>query len=183
CDDITPDGRRKGVTEHRCTFANAMKMRSSASYGFGRIYSRGNAPWRLKDGINYEGNPSISTEVSRYMLALKKRKHANGELPMSSRAITSDIIKQMFDFNNLSENLIPRPIRQTSRQEKSLADWGGPRARMLVHAVVCLAFVCLLRSDEVLNLRVEDVEFIDSHTISVTLPSRKNSPFGKILLY
>ncbi|KDR70557.1 hypothetical protein GALMADRAFT_76008 [Galerina marginata CBS 339.88] len=179
CDDMNPDGTRKGAQEHRCTFANAMKMRSSATYGFGRVFSRGNFPWNSADGVDYFGNPSISTEVSRYMLALKKRKHTNGELPMSSRAITSETIKKIHDFNNLPENLIPREIVITSREARSIDDWGGLRARILVHVIITMAFVCLLRSDEILNLCVEDIELMDDDSITITLSSRKNSPFGQ----
>ncbi|KDR76101.1 hypothetical protein GALMADRAFT_247303 [Galerina marginata CBS 339.88] len=178
CDEVGPDGRQKGENEHRCTFANAMKMRSAATYGFGRILARGNTPWQSTDGVEFRGNPSISTEVSRYMLALKKRKHARGELPMSSRAITAEVIRDIYKFNNLPENLTPRPIKHTSRETKSMADWGGPRARLLVHVVITMAFICLLRSDEVLNLRREDVEFLPDGSMSITLSSRKNSPFG-----
>ncbi len=176
-----------------------MKMRSSATYGFGRIHSRGNMSWHSLDGKEYLGNPSISTLVARYMLALKRRKvlssqilirnyasysliiiqHARGELSMSSRAITAAHILQMYNYRNQPERLVPVPIQQISRDTpKSLDNWGGPRLRLLVHVIVVLAFSCLLRCDEVVNLRAEDVEVLGPDCISFCLTSRKTSPFG-----
>ncbi|KJA19681.1 hypothetical protein HYPSUDRAFT_120163, partial [Hypholoma sublateritium FD-334 SS-4] len=126
CDEIGLDGSKKPQGHHCRTYTNAMKMRSALTYGFGRIYERGNVAWHCSDGKEYKGNPSISTQVSRYMLALKRRKHASGELAMSSRAITANHIRQIFEFNNQPEMLTPVPFQQTSRNsQKSLDDWGG----------------------------------------------------------
>ena len=98
---------------------------------------------------------------------------------MSSRAITAHHIRQIYDYNNTPESLAPVPFQQTPRNaEKSLDDWGGPRIRLLVHAITVLSFTCLLRSDEVVNLRVEDVTVLHPDCISVCLTSRKTSQFG-----
>jgi hypothetical protein len=52
-----------------------MKLRSALTYGFGRDYDRGNRQWALNKGNGeWEGNPSVSTQVARYMVALRKRK-------------------------------------------------------------------------------------------------------------
>jgi len=74
CDSINPDGSEKPSTEYRRAYTHAMKMRSALTYGFGRLYSRGNSPWSSRDGIRWEGNPSVSPQVGRYMVALRKRK-------------------------------------------------------------------------------------------------------------
>jgi integrase len=63
----------------------------------------------------------------------------------------------------------------TSRAEK---DWATPRRRMLVHAVISIAFVCLMRIDEVLNLRFEDLKVIADNNISITLETRKTHQYG-----
>jgi len=74
CDSINPDGSEKPPTEYRRAYTHAMKMRSALTYGFGRLYSRGNSPWACRDGIRWDGNPSVSPQVARYMVALRKRK-------------------------------------------------------------------------------------------------------------
>lgn len=176
-----------------------MKMRSAVTYLIGRVARRGNTPWNSDDGIQYRGNPSVSEYVSRYMMALKKRKvssvsclylvffnedilqHALGERAMSSRAITSDMIKDIYAIKSLPSNRILRPVQQTSYKDRRLDDWGGPRARALVHLVTVLAFICLLRSDEALSLKMEDIELISPECIRVNLTSRKTSPFGRLL--
>jgi hypothetical protein len=51
-----------------CTFSHALKMRV-CKLGIG-----GSEPWmRMKSG-EYQGNPSISREVGRYMVSLNKKK-------------------------------------------------------------------------------------------------------------
>lgn len=50
-------------------------MRAAMTYAFGRLYGCGNRSWRLDDARGVMvGNPSISDEVSNYMLALRRRK-------------------------------------------------------------------------------------------------------------
>lgn len=65
---------------------------------------------------------------------------------------------------------------------KFKGQWGNPRRRLLVHAVVTLAFVCLLRLDEVLNLTFEDITFHSAEHIEIDLFSRKTHPFGGLFL-
>jgi len=44
------------------------------TYAFGRLYSCGNRPWQMDESQGVMiGNPSISDEVSNYMLALHRR--------------------------------------------------------------------------------------------------------------
>ena len=76
CDTINPDGSEKQSTEVvPFTFSHAQKLRSSLTYGFGRQYKRGNNAWVFKtDAGEWDGNPSLSTEVARYMISLRKRK-------------------------------------------------------------------------------------------------------------
>lgn len=74
CDTINIDGTPKDPGEYRRTYTYAMKMRSAMTYGFGRSYERGRTHWTQTEGISWTGNPSISTIVSRYMVALRKRK-------------------------------------------------------------------------------------------------------------
>lgn len=62
-----------------------MKMRAAMTYAFGRIHQLGNMPWHNNQVTNQmEGNPSISSIVSTYMLSLRRRKVTNHiSLPLS----------------------------------------------------------------------------------------------------
>jgi len=66
---------------------------------------------------------------------------------------------------------------------KSIHDWGGPTTRRALHAIYTLAFICLLRSDEVLKIRRQDLELVeeDDKTVYmiVTLPFRKTHQDGR----
>jgi integrase len=97
---------------------------------------------------------------------------------MSSRALTSDQIRQMYDYN-MAEGR--STVQNLTSRVKGKVIWGSPRHRLLVHAVTTLAFNCLLRLDEVLNLRFEDIELRDDSAV-VTLSSRKTHQFGGLLL-
>jgi len=56
------------------SYANAMKMRASLTYGFGKLRSRGTLMWTVDEHGNTHGNPSVSSTVTSYMIALKRRK-------------------------------------------------------------------------------------------------------------
>jgi hypothetical protein len=96
---------------------------------------------------------------------------------MSSRAITSTVIKEMFDYNNQPQH---RTVgyKPTPRKDRQIDNWGGPRARLLVHAVVTMAFSCLLRIDEALTLQVADITILQTECMSITLSQRKTDPYG-----
>lgn len=57
------------------TYSHALKMRAAVSWGF--AYKQGvgsNEPWIKTKSGEYQGNPSISHEVGRYMVSLNRRK-------------------------------------------------------------------------------------------------------------
>ena len=74
CDELANDGSKKPQTQMRNSYGHAMRMRAAMTYGFGRFNSRGTIPWRISDNGQWQGNPSISPQVSRYMVSLRKRK-------------------------------------------------------------------------------------------------------------
>ena len=58
------------------TYNHGQKMRAAISHKFGRELGRGIQPWAedpLAPGM-FKGNPSLSMEVSQYMIALRRRK-------------------------------------------------------------------------------------------------------------
>ena len=56
--------------------------------------------------------------------------------------------------------------------------WRTHKGRTLIHAIVTVAFVCLMRVDKVLKLRYEDVKIDDEGMVKISLPSRKTAQFG-----
>lgn len=95
---------------------------------------------------------------------------------MSSRAITSSTVRELYQYNNSEERSTIQPYSGSTPRSQKV--WGGPRARLLVHSVVTMSFVCLLRVDEVLHLRFQDIEMEEDDKLRITLPSRKNAQFG-----
>jgi integrase len=103
--------------------------------------------------------------------------HVGDNFAMSSRALTSDQIRRIYAHNAVEGRSTLQIVTPRKSRSKDPESWGSPRHRLLVHAVTTLAFTCLLRLDEALNLRFEDIEFHDDHAV-VTLASRKTHQLG-----
>ncbi|KAI3619620.1 DNA breaking-rejoining enzyme [Moniliophthora roreri] len=131
------------------------------------------------------GNPSVSQQVSLYMVSLRHCKVKDGEEPMSARAITLDIIGHMYDFNRKSENFDIKPViaQKRNKDEKNPDQWGGPRLCRLMQFIYCISFVCLLRIDEALKINFDYIEYVsetDGKLLKLTLPFRKTNQYGDI---
>ena len=65
-------------------------------------------------------------------------------------------MQQLYFFNNavLIESLTP-----TKRDGDKGVAWGGYCTRMMLHCLYTISMLCLLRYDEALNIRWEDITF------------------------
>jgi hypothetical protein len=75
CDEIQLDGSKRPVSEERGTYSHAQKMRAAMTYAFGRLHGLGSLSWHkneMTEGMM--GNPSVSNEVSSFMVSLRRRK-------------------------------------------------------------------------------------------------------------
>lgn len=63
--------------------------------------------------------------------------------------------------------------------------WGGGRLRMMLQCIYTIAFLCLLRFDEVLRIQLKDIEIVDKEKghIKLTLPFRKTHQYGGTPLF
>jgi len=98
---------------------------------------------------------------------------------MSTRAITADTLRRMFRYNQAEgrSNILEETPGRVPGVEKD--PWGTARRRILVHAVAIISFHCLLRIDETLNLRFEDLTWdFTNETVSIQLETRKTHQFG-----
>jgi hypothetical protein len=108
-----------------------------------------------------------------------------GEIPQSARAITSEELRKLYHFNHKNENWDIKGYKgPTPRNQKStIHEWGTPLLRRLLQVVMIIAFLCLLRSDEVLKIRREHVQFLNNpRRIKLTLPFRKTHQGGGTVL-
>lgn len=102
-----------------------------------------------------------------------------------------EILRKLYHYNHRAERWdlysSSRPPVQTSSsdntQSGSLHNWGGPLTRRALQAIYTLAFICLLRSDEVLKIRREHIEFVKDENnpeyMVLTLPFRKTHQDGR----
>lgn len=66
----------------------------------------------------------------------------------------------------------------SKRSEKMEANWGGGRARRLLFAAYTIAFMCLLRVDEVLKIQAHDITMVGPTCMKVSLPFQKTHQCG-----
>jgi hypothetical protein len=100
---------------------------------------------------------------------------------MSARAITPDLLLKMWQSMVSSENWVIRPYTPGSHNNgrNQAKTWkAGGRLLRALWACYTIAFSCLLRFDEVLRIRVEDLEVESSTVIILTLRWRKTAQFG-----
>ncbi|KAG1800902.1 DNA breaking-rejoining enzyme [Suillus plorans] len=176
CDSVKLDGTNKPSTNERGLYSHAQKMRAAMTYTFGRLQGLGNLPWHESELHSGQmlGNPSVSVEVSSYMCSLRRCKVQAGEVAVSAHAITSHILKRMYHFNHRPENWAILDYRPGGRGDSSSesSHWAGGRIRRCLHAAYTIAFLCMLRSDEVLKIQLHDLHFF-SNGLVLTLPFRK----------
>ncbi|THH03535.1 hypothetical protein EW146_g10421 [Bondarzewia mesenterica] len=183
CDELLLNGLLKPPDVVRGTYNHAQKMRAAMTYRFGRLHGLGMLPWHKSEITEkWIGNPSISVIISTYMVSLHRRKVCAGETTTSARAITSDIMLKMYDFNRSSEHWQIKDYAPIPRKSnpRDLHEWGRGRARRLLFAAYTIAFLCLLRFDEALKIQAHDIEQESENCIKITLPFRKTSQYGDI---
>ncbi|KAF7321720.1 DNA breaking-rejoining enzyme [Mycena kentingensis (nom. inval.)] len=179
CDDVNLDGTMKPSTVQRDSYSHAQKMRATATYAFGRVAGLGSLPWQRSEvSRRMVGNPSVSESVSRYMVSLRKKKVRAGEVATSARAITPEILEQLYHHNNQPGVGDIKPVVRTKRANKNRNDWGGGRMRRLLQAVYVISYLCLLRFDEALKIQIHDIRLLNDHSFELTLPFRKTSQYG-----
>jgi integrase len=96
----------------------------------------------------------------------------------SVRSITSSLLAKLHQKNNEFSVVPLNRLRSLENSEDS--QWGGARLRMMLQCIYTIAFLCLLRFDEVLRIELKDIEVIDKFKghIKLILPFRKTHQYG-----
>ena len=100
-----------------------------------------------------------------------------GEISQSARSITSRDLERLYDINHSFPvyRLGEAPLGPNGEK-----NWGGGRLRLMLQCIYTIAFLCLLRFDEVLKIQAHHLEVIDEGLgeIKLTLPFRKTHKHG-----
>lgn len=184
-------GMVKEANQPRGTYSTAQKMRAAVSSRFARNYNRGLAPWTENPVVpgKFTGNPSHSTRVSQYMISLRRRKTRKGEQVISAKAMDEGVLQRLVEYN-MSFDDSPHVEFLSSVPRKKLEKnphlWAGFYLRCMLTLLYITAFLCLLRFDEALRIRWEDIRFerwvspagIVYPRIVLNLPFRKTHQNG-----
>ncbi|KAJ6603241.1 hypothetical protein DFH09DRAFT_810307, partial [Mycena vulgaris] len=120
--------------------------------------------WGYDSATNaWHGLPTRSRHVSQFMVGLEKTKAKSGEVSSSARALALDDIHRLHDYC-MNPNL-------------SVAQ---RRAGITRYVAYLLAWLMLLRIDEVIKLRFENIDKIpgERKSINVSLNTRKQNQTG-----
>ena len=105
-------------------------------------------------------------------LTKPKAVHSHPDAPSKSQLN----LKSMSDPSTSCDNT-------TQSELESIHIWGGPLTRRALQAIYTIAFICLLRSDEVLKIRRDHIEFVkeddEVQYMVLTLPFRKTHQDGR----
>jgi hypothetical protein len=99
--------------------------------------------------------------------------------------MTSSLLKKLYDFNYSFPiyRLGEAPPVSTDVAVHDDHSWGGGRLRLMLQCIYTIAFLCLLRFDEVLKIEAHHLEVMDEATgeIKLSLPFRKTHKYGGII--
>ena len=89
------------------------------------------------------------------------------------------LLKRLYEKNKsvpISHDL----MRMRKFENTEDIHWGGGKLRMMLQCIYTIAFLCLLRFDEVLRIQLKDIEVVDKEKghIKLTLPFRKTHQYG-----
>ncbi|KAJ3898863.1 hypothetical protein F5879DRAFT_811886 [Lentinula edodes] len=169
------------------SFASATQMRAAVNYGFTRDPRRSSTWSYNRQTEKWTGNPVQCVQLSRYIRGLHNRKTRSGECATSSRAATASIMRKLHAsllawLENNSDNANQRST--SCGNKKNIKDWGGRLKRFSTWLIGLIAFRCLLRTCDVVDLTVENLGFSpleddDTH-ISITPWWTKTQQAGSV---
>ena len=108
-----------------------------------------------------------------------------GEVVTSARAVDEGLLKSIYEFNR---TIAKEAFGSTSHKRRAAhpADWAGHDIRAMLNLIYIIAFLCLLRFDEVLNLQWADIVLEDHSAgprLKVSLLARKTHQNGGMRLH
>ena len=104
-----------------------------------------------------------------------------GEIATSVKSITEQDLKLMYESSQEAWHRPTQPGAFTDLGKEDRFNWGGYQKRAMMHLAYTLAFLCLLRFNEVLRIKAHhitvvspfDMEGEEAGEIMLLLPFRK----------
>ena len=105
-----------------------------------------------------------------------------GEVSQSARSITSSLLSKLYQKNM---EFTIQPLSRLHYLENSEdPHWGGARLCMMLQCIYTIAFLCLLRFDEVLRIELKDIEVVDKlkRTYQIDTSIQEDSPIWRYIV-
>lgn len=102
-----------------------------------------------------------------------------GEQATSARAMDEDVLKQLYEYNTAFQDEEGPSTRK--RKAERPENWGGSSLRIMLIFIYLLAFLCLLRFDEVLRIQwdwITPESYKGGMRLKLTLPFQKTHQYG-----
>ena len=96
----------------------------------------------------------------------------------SARTITENLLRRLYIKNETFE--VSNKLQMLEKDDEGLRLWAGARQRRMMSCMYAIAFLCLLRVDELLHIMHHYLEMNDEETgkISLKLRFRKTNQNG-----
>lgn len=147
-------------------FASVMAARAAFSSYFGRLKDSFKAlEWSWNPSLKlWAGNPALNPIVGDYYKALKRNVSSRGEMPESVKSTTKEDLRILYNqMVNTKDKL--QPVRKA------------------FYCYFLFSFLCLLRVNEMLELRIDDtyIRYQTADRVHLRIQPRKTG--GKYLYF
>ena len=96
------------------------------------------------------------------------------------RSIDARTLRKLYDFNDTIKPNSLTDLTSTKKDSDGYRIWGGRNQRIMMQAMYGIAFLCLLRFDEVLRIQHHHIKVLNKEEskIEITLNFRKTHQLG-----
>ncbi|KAF9059892.1 hypothetical protein BDP27DRAFT_1237803, partial [Rhodocollybia butyracea] len=161
-------------------YSSADQRRSALVHAFSRNTQRAQGWNWSEEKKRFVGNPARSVKLQRYLINLYRKKTKDGEFSTSSRGMTAHNMRKIHE---MTVRYIQEKNRTNLKGRMNVSDWGGVFKRMEEQAIGLISFRCLLRTCNVVDLTMDDLDFSplegnDTH-LGITPKSCKTHQMGR----
>ncbi|KAF9064395.1 hypothetical protein BDP27DRAFT_164730 [Rhodocollybia butyracea] len=162
-------------------YSSADQRRSALVHAFSRNtqWAQG---WIWDEGKKrFVGNPAQSIKLQRYLINLYCEKTESGECSTSSRGMTAYNMRKL---RAKTVEYIQKKKKANLKGCLDSSDWGGVLKRMEHWTINLISYRCLLRTCNVVDLTVDDLDFTplfnDETHIGITPVKCKTHQVGSL---
>ena len=186
-ESFSKDARQRSC--QNMTYSHVSKMRFACSHFFDNIHDRGTNVWRKEKNETWSRNSFLSHTISKYMKSFQRRKMfwlrflrmiiddllqiRDEQVFVSVRVVNQDLLRRLYEKNE--QYSIVTKLKRLLVNEYNNRIWNEHAQRVIMQCMYAIAFLCLLRFDEMCHIQHHHIRVLDfvKEVIEITLSFRK----------